>query len=83
MLDFNFYHGVGNWGVWCWTLIGLGHITKEIAEKTILAYRNTDEMIQRTFKEIKHRNRMNEIRCMNYSEFMKFLMKQKEKNGRS
>jgi len=81
MLDFNFYHGSGNWGVWCWTLIGLGHISKETAMKTISAYRNTDEMIQSTFNAIKHRNRMNEIRCMNYSEFMKFLKKEKEKNA--
>jgi flavin-dependent dehydrogenase len=83
MLDFNFYHGSGNWGVWCWTLIGLGHITKEIAEKTIMAYRNTDEMISGTYNAIKHRNRMNEIKCMNNSEFMQFLKKQKEKNGYS
>jgi len=26
--DFAKYHGASGWGVWCWTLIGLGHIPK-------------------------------------------------------
>ena len=81
MLDFNFYHGVGNWGVWCWTLAGLGHISKEVAKKTLLAYKNTDSMMKGTFDAIKHRNRMNEIKVMNKAEFMKFLIK--KKNGLS
>jgi len=74
MLDFNFYHGSGNWGVWCWTLIGLGHLTKEVAKNTLKAYNNTDEQILNTFNGIKNRNFKNSIRCMSSKDFMKTLL---------
>jgi len=74
MLDFNFYHGSGNWGVWCWTLIGLGLISKDTAFKTLMAYKHTDESIERTFKAINHRNRMNSIRLIDYEKFYKKLL---------
>ena len=74
MLDFNFYHGSGNWGVWCWTLIGLGHLTKDVAKQTLDAYRYTDAQILDYFNKIKHRNFSNSIRCMNNKDFMKALL---------
>jgi hypothetical protein len=74
MLDFNFYHGSGNWGVWCWTLIGLGHLTKEVAKNTLKAYNNTDEQILNTFNGIKNRNFKNSIKCMSSKDFMKTLL---------
>ena len=77
MLDFNFYHGSGNWGVWCWTLIGLGHLTKEVAKNTLKAYNNTDEQILNTFNGIKNRNFKNSIRCMSSEDFMKTLLNKK------
>jgi len=77
MLDFNFYHGSGNWGVWCWTLIGLGHLTKEVAKNTLKAYNNTDEQILNTFNGIKNRNFKNSIRCMSSKDFMKTLLNKK------
>ena len=77
MLDFNFYHGSGNWGVWCWTLIGLGHLTKEVAKNTLNAYNNTDEQILNVFNGIKNRNFKNSIRCMSSKDFMKTLLNKK------
>ena len=77
MLDFNFYHGSGNWGVWCWSLIGLGHLTKEVAKNTLKAYNNTDEQILNTFNGIKNRNFKNSIRCMSSKDFMKTLLNKK------
>jgi tryptophan halogenase len=74
MLDFKFYHGSGNWGVWCWSLIGLGHLTKDVAKHTLKAYNHTDEQMQNTYKAIKSRNFANSIRCMNNVEFMKALL---------
>jgi tryptophan halogenase len=74
MLDFNFYHGSGNWGVWCWTLIGLGILTKETAHKTLLAYRNTDDNLKSTMKSIQHRNWLNSISLMKNEEFYKKLI---------
>ena len=73
MLDFKFYHGSGNWGVWCWTLIGLGLLSKETVHKTLIGYKHTDEGLQSIFKAINHRNRMNSIRLLNYDEFYKKL----------
>jgi tryptophan 6-halogenase len=34
-LDFSMYHGAASWGVWGWTLVGLGILEKNIAEKTL------------------------------------------------
>jgi len=76
MLDFNFYHGSGNWGVWCWTLIGLGILTKETAQKTLMAYRNTDDNVKNTMKSIQHRNWLNSISLMKNEEFYKKLINQ-------
>jgi len=74
MLDFNFYHGSGNWGVWCWSLIGLGHLTKDIAKHTLDSYYYTDEQLLDIFNKIKNRNFKNSIRCMNNKDFMKALL---------
>ena len=74
MLDFNFYHGAGNWGVWCWTLMGLGHIKKEIAMHTLKGYRYTDDMINRIYKQIEHRNLINSLKVMETDKFMKKLI---------
>jgi hypothetical protein len=73
MLDFNFYHGSGNWGVWCWTLIGLGHLTKETARLTLDGYRHSDEQLNVLHKSIKNRNFLNRIKLMKVDEFMKRL----------
>lgn len=74
MLDFNFYHGSGNWGVWCWTLIGLGIITKETALKTLRGYQHTDDSLNNILKSIQHRNRLNSISLMKNDEFYKKLV---------
>ncbi len=74
MLDFNFYHGSGNWGVWCWTLIGLGILTKETALKTLKGYQHTDDTLKQIMESIKHRNRLNSISLMKNAEFYKKLI---------
>lgn len=74
MLDFNFYHGSGNWGVWCWTLIGLGYVTKDLAKVTLGGYRNSDEQLEALFKSITRRNYLNELKLMSTKEFHKKLL---------
>jgi tryptophan halogenase len=74
MLDFNFYHGSGNWGVWCWTLIGLGILSKETALKTLKGYQHTDESLKKVMQAIQHRNRLNSISLMTNKEFYKKLI---------
>ena len=77
MLDFNFYHGAGNWGVWCWTLIGLGHLSKETAKLTLDGYKHSDEQLDMVFKAIKNRNFLNKIKLMDSKEFFNRLVNKK------
>lgn len=76
-MDFDMYHGTANWGVWCWTLMGLGHISKEVAQNTLNGYRHPSNNIQKKFEEINHRNMINSIKCMNSDDFMNALINKK------
>jgi tryptophan halogenase len=71
--DYSIYHGASNWGVWCWLLTGLGHLTKEVADKTLKSYNHSDESIQKRFEQLKHRNLVNSIKLLKYKDFMKAL----------
>jgi tryptophan halogenase len=75
MLDFDFYHGAGNWGVWCWTMMGMGHITKEVSKHTLYGYRHTKESIKDEFEAVNRRNMLNGIKVMKNSEFFNALKK--------
>ena len=75
MLDFDFYHGAGNWGVWCWTMMGMGHITKEVSQHTLDGYRHTKESIKNQFEAVNRRNMLNGIKVMKNSEFFNALTK--------
>jgi tryptophan halogenase len=74
MLDFELYHGAANWGVWGWTVVGLGHLSKATAARTLDSYKHTPAMVQKKFEQIKHRNTLNSIKCMKTKEFMKALL---------
>jgi tryptophan halogenase len=74
MLDFQLYHGAANWGVWGWTVVGLGHLSKKTAARTLDSYKHTPDMIRKKFEQIKHRNTLNSIKCMKTKEFMKALL---------
>ena len=77
MLDFGLYHGNAGWGVWCWTLIGLGHLTKETAQRTINSYNHTNDSISSIYQNMMHKNRVNKIKSLNKSDFMKALLDKK------
>ena len=70
MLDFEMYHGAANWGVWAWTLVGLGIITKETALKTLKNF-SLLKHAKDTFEKISNRNKLQSISLMNNMEFMK------------
>jgi tryptophan halogenase len=74
-MDFGYYHGTASWGVWGWTLVGLGHINKDTARKSLAGYRYSEEQIDKHWEVIKHRNLLNKIKCMNNQDFMKSLLK--------
>ena len=77
MLDFGLYHGNAGWGVWCWTLIGLGHLPKEIAKFTLDGYKHSEEQLDTIYKVIKKRNFLNKIKLMDNKEFFNRLINKK------
>ena len=72
MFDFDIYHGAAGWGVWCWTVAGLGYLNKNIADKTLQNYCMNNEAKQ-NFDKINMSNRTKSIPLMNNTEFMKSL----------
>ncbi len=74
MLDFWKYHGTIGWGVWCWTLVGLNHLTQDISLKTIKSYGHSDAEIENRIKRISHNNLVNSIKSMKSNDFVKCLL---------
>jgi tryptophan halogenase len=74
MLDFWKYHGTIGWGVWCWTLVGLNHLTPDISLKTIKSYGHSDAEIENRIKRISHNNLVNSIKSMKSNDFVKCLL---------
>ena len=74
MLDFWKYHGTIGWGVWCWTLIGLNHLTKDISLKTIKSYGHSDAEIEDRVKRISHNNLIKSIKSMKSKDFVNCLL---------
>ena len=74
MLDFWKYHGTIGWGVWCWTLVGLNHLTKDISLKTIKAYGHSDAEIEDRVKRISHNNLIKSIKSMKSKDFVQCLL---------
>ena len=74
MLDFWKYHGTIGWGVWCWTLIGLNHLTQNISLKTIKSYGHSDAEIEDRIKRISHNNLIKSIKSMKSKDFVKCLL---------
>jgi tryptophan halogenase len=77
--DFDMYHGGLGWGVWCWTVIGLGHLTKDIAKKTLESYGSIESHFRPYYQNIKNRNSLNAIKAMKSNEFVKALLNKKLK----
>jgi flavin-dependent dehydrogenase len=75
--DFDMYHGASSWGVWCWTLAGLGHITKDTIKNTLNGYNHSKESIKEAVDEIDYRNRMNSVKTMTTKDFMRTLLKKR------
>lgn len=76
MLDFEIYHGSANWGVWGWTLVGLGLITKETAIRTLNNF-SLMHHAKNKFDSISNKNKIQSISLMNNMEFMKAVRERK------
>ena len=83
--DFDVYHGGIGWGVWCWVMVGMGILTKDIAYKTLNSYTlkqcktnsEIDETFRNHFNRIKQRNSILKIKAMTSKEFIKALIDKK------
>jgi len=54
--DFDLYHGAATWGVWCWTIYGLGLVDKNTIDKTLINYALYDESEKYYKKSIYNHN---------------------------
>jgi tryptophan halogenase len=78
MFDFDIYHGAAGWGVWCWTMVGLGYVDKNIAEQT-LANSGMLKDSMNMFKTITTSNINKKYALLNSNDFMKALWDKKIK----
>jgi tryptophan halogenase len=76
-MDFNYYHGAPSWGVWGWTVIGLGHVSDKVIDDTINGYRYTKQDILKRWQQLNHANKLNDIRCAKSEDFIKALLDKK------
>jgi len=79
-LDFELYHGAAGWGVWCWTLAGLGHISPETAKKTLESFSYLETAKKRR-DAITANGASKKIKLMKQDEFMKALIAGKIRKG--
>jgi tryptophan halogenase len=77
--DFDMYHGGLGWGVWCWTVIGLGHLTADIAKKTLESYGSIERNFKPYYQNIKNRNSLNAVKAMKSKDFMTALINKRLK----
>jgi flavin-dependent dehydrogenase len=78
MFDFDIYHGAAGWGVWCWTMVGLGYVDKNIAEQTLKnsgMLKDSKDM----FSRITTSNINKKYILLNSNDFMKALWDKKIK----
>ena len=75
-LDFKIYHGAANWGVWCWTVVGLGIVTKEVAENSLKNFSLYNQSKQR-FDDIMKNSHIPLTTLMKHSDFLKAVWDKK------
>jgi tryptophan halogenase len=78
MFDFDIYHGAAGWGVWCWTMVGLGYVDKNIAEQTLANSAMLKDSMN-MFKTITTSNINKKYALLNSNDFMKALWDKKIK----
>ena len=77
-LDLDMYHGAAGWGVWCWTLIGLGYVNKETAKITLNNFSMNDES-KRVYNQLNSSNLNKKYSLLSSNDFMKALWDKKIK----
>lgn len=76
--DLDMYHGAAGWGVWCWTMVGLGYVDKDLAKRTLENSGMLNDSID-MFKRITTSNINKKYTLLNSNDFMKALWDKKIK----
>jgi tryptophan halogenase len=74
--DWDVYHGGAGWGVWCWTLIGSGLITKELIEKA-LKRRSLDMYSKSEYDRMKKQIQNASVKLKSQHRFLQDLINKK------
>lgn len=79
-LDFYNYFGAAAWGVWSWTLVGLGYVNKENSESTLRNANPMDvEMAKKRYESLQTAHKINSIRLLKNHDFVNYLREGKIK----
>jgi hypothetical protein len=80
-MDFYNYFGAAAWGVWAWTLVGLGYVNKFNAELTLRNANPPDvQMAEKRFESLKIAHKINSMRLLKNNDFVKLLKEGKIKD---
>ena len=79
-MDFYNYFGAAAWGVWGWTLVGLGYVNKFNSELTLRNANPMDvEMANKRWESLKTAHKINSIRLLKNHDFVNYLREGKIK----
>jgi len=76
--DFDLYHGSATWGVWCWTIYGLGIVTKETVKHTLNNYGLMGDA-KKTHEKIEYTNKIKSASILKNKDFLYELKKKRIK----
>ena len=74
--DWDVYHGGAGWGVWCWTLIGSGLITKELIQKA-LKRRSLDMYSKSEYQRMRKQVQNVSVKLKSQHKFLQDLINKK------
>lgn len=71
-LEFSLEHGGASWAVWCWTIMGLDIVDKDVALKT-LNDNSSERDAKNVFENLPRQHEIQSISLMKHKDFLKAL----------